>query len=108
MINQMNKHMNHLSLPWSAVQALEKSEHGLRKAPSKPELLAIESEEHGKKMTMSKLLKVEAKEHVKPEYDEEEEDDDEEDDDMPDQSASAPHHNSLGAMVIRSGAKRAK
>ena len=107
MINQMNKHMNHLSLPWSAVQALEKSEHGLRKAPSKPELLAIESEEHGKKMTMSKLLKVEAKEHAKPE-EEEEEDDDEEDDDMPDQSASAPHHNSLGAMIIRSGGKRAK
>lgn len=107
MINQMNKHMNHLSLPWSAVQALEKSEHGLKKAPSKEQALALEAEEHGKKMTMSQLLKVESKEHVKPE-DDEEEDDDEEDDDMPDQSASAPYHNSLGAMIIKSGGKRAK
>lgn len=109
MINQMNKHMNHLSLPWATVQALEKSEHGLRKAPSKQELLAIEAEEHGKKMTLSQLLKTETKEHAKSkEEDDDDEDEDEEDDDSPDQSASAPHHNSLGAMIIKSGGKRAK
>lgn len=108
MINQMNKHMNHLSLPYSTVQALEKTEHGLSKAPSKEQLLAMEAEEHGKKMTMSQLLKVETKEHMKPEDDEEEDDDDEEDDDSSEKSRSAPHYNSLGAMIIKSGGKRAK
>jgi hypothetical protein len=99
MINSMYKHMNHLSRP--VVQALEKAEHGLSKTPSNNELIAIESEEHGKKMTMSKLLRVESKEHAKKYDDEDEEDDDEEDDDVPDQSASAPHHNSMGPMVVK-------
>ena len=67
----------------------------------------MEAEEHGKKMTLSQLLKVETKEHMKPE-DDEEEDDDEEDDESPKQSPSAPHYNSLGAMIIKSGGKRAK
>lgn len=85
--------MNHLS--WGTVKAIEQIEHGLDKQPTKKQFMLMESAEHElKKPTMSQLLKVETKEHAKPESDEE--DDDEEEDNAPEQ----PNH-SLGKLVIR-------
>jgi hypothetical protein len=98
MINHMNKHINTLSL--DTVKVLETKEHGLSKAPSNKELLSMEAKEHGKKMTMSQLLKVESKEHKKPEdnNDEEEDDDDEEEN-------GQPAYQGLGALIIKSKGK---
>ena len=64
MINQMNKHMNHLSLKKNLL-AIESIEHG-RKV-TKKNLMDTEMKEHGmkKKPTMSQLLGMERKEHVR-------------------------------------------
>lgn len=100
MINHMNKHINTLSL--DTVKALEVSEHGLRKAPSNKELLSMEAGEHGKKMNLRQLLKVESKEHMKPKGDEE--DDAEEEDDSEEENGQ-PKYEGLGTLIIKSGRK---
>lgn len=93
MINSMNTRLNTLS--WHNVKAIEKIEHGLSNNPTKKQFMLMQSAEHElKKPTMSQLLKVETKEHAKPESDEE--DDDEEEDKAPEQQ-----NYSLGKLVIR-------
>ena len=64
MINQMNKHMNHLSLKKNLL-SIKSIEHG-RKI-TKKNLMDTEKEEHGlkKKPTMSQLLGMERKEHLR-------------------------------------------
>ena len=64
MINQMNKHMNHLSLKKNLLE-IESIEHG-RKV-TKKNLMGAEMKEHGlkKKPTMSQLLGMERKEHLR-------------------------------------------
>ncbi len=64
MINQMNKHMNHLSLKKNLL-AIESVEHG--KKITKKNLMSEEMKEHKlkKKPTMSELLGMERKEHVR-------------------------------------------
>lgn len=64
MINQMNKHLNHLSLKKNLYE-IESIEHG--KKVNKKNLMAEEMKEHKlkKKPTMSELLGMERKEHVR-------------------------------------------
>jgi len=64
MINQMNKHVNHLSLKKNLLQ-IESIEHG--KKITKRNLMPTEMKEHKlkKKPTMSELLGMERKEHVR-------------------------------------------
>lgn len=62
-INQMNKHLNHLSM--RKLLGIEKQEHGLKKKPSESSLAQMEKKEHGLKRTPTKaqILATEAKEH---------------------------------------------
>jgi hypothetical protein len=64
MINQLNKHMNHLSIKKNLI-GIESIEHG-RKI-TKKNLMDTEKKEHGlkKKPTMSQLLGMERKEHLR-------------------------------------------
>jgi len=64
MINQLNKHINNLSIKKNLL-GIESIEHG-RKI-TKKNLMDTEKEEHGlkKKSTMSQLLGMERKEHVR-------------------------------------------
>jgi hypothetical protein len=63
MINQMNKHFNHLSR--KKIFKVEQDEHGLKKPPTEQGLLRMEKKEHKLKKTpsMSQLLRIERKEH---------------------------------------------
>lgn len=62
-INQMEKHVNHLSR--QKFFAREVSEHGLKSTPTTKQLSQIEKKEHRLKRapTYSQMLKIEAKEH---------------------------------------------
>lgn len=62
-INQMNKHVNHLSM--RKLLGIEKVEHGLAKKPSEGSLSKMEQKEHGLKKAPSKsqILAMETKEH---------------------------------------------
>lgn len=62
-INQMNKHVNHLSM--RKLLGIEKTEHGLSSKPSESKLSQMEKREHGLKKTPSKeqILRIETKEH---------------------------------------------
>lgn len=64
MINQLNKHMNHLSIKKNLLD-IESIEHG-RKI-TKKNLMNTEMKEHRlkKKPTMSQLLGMERKEHLR-------------------------------------------
>jgi len=64
MINQLNKHMNHLSIKKNLLD-IESIEHG-RKI-TKKNLMSTEMKEHSlkKKPTMSQLLGMERKEHLR-------------------------------------------
>lgn len=106
MINHMNKGMNHTFLPWKTVQGIEKIEHGLAKNPTVAEFKTMESKEHNlRKPTMSKLLKIETKEHI--EEDDMEENDAAEEDDSEEKNKKLPEPEnfSLGDLIIRSRKK---
>jgi hypothetical protein len=64
MINQLNKHMNHLSIKKNLL-GIESKEHG--KKITKKNLMPTEQKEEGlkKKPTMSQLLGMERKEHLR-------------------------------------------
>jgi len=64
MINQLNKHMNHLSIKKNLL-GIKSIEHG-RKV-TKKNLMDSEMKEHGlkNKPSMSRLLGMERKEHVR-------------------------------------------
>jgi hypothetical protein len=64
-INQMNKHMNHLSM--RKLLGIEQTEHGLAKKPGTKSLAEMERKEHQLKKTPSKsqIMKMENKEHVR-------------------------------------------
>jgi hypothetical protein len=64
----MLKNINHPHIFMRDLPDLERREHGLKKAPTKAEMLKMEKKEHGLKKTpsMSQLMKVEMKEHIKP------------------------------------------
>ena len=63
MISQMNKHINHLSMP--KLMGIEKKEHGLKKAPTPAEQAKREMKEHGlkQKPSLSQMIMGEEKEH---------------------------------------------
>jgi hypothetical protein len=63
MINQMNKHMNHLS--WGKLMGLEQKEHNLKRPPTQAEFRKAEQREHNLKTvpSMRKALEAEATEH---------------------------------------------
>lgn len=100
MVNHLNKHINQLS--WDTVKNIERVEHSLPSAPTKKQFQLLESQEHGisPKTSMRKLLKIETKEHVKPEEDEEE-DEEEDDDDDKKSSPYGPASNTLGALIVK-------
>ncbi len=62
-INQMNKHMNHLSM--RKLLGIEKAEHGLKGKPTESSLAKMEKKEHGLKKTPTReqILAMETKEH---------------------------------------------
>lgn len=64
MINQINKHVNHLS--WEKLMNLEMQEHNLKSKPTKSEYLQMEKKEHHLKKVPSArtALKAEAVEHA--------------------------------------------
>ena len=64
----MLKNINHRHIFMRELPDLERREHGLKKAPTKVEMLKMEKKEHGLKKTpsMSQLMEVEMKEHIKP------------------------------------------
>jgi hypothetical protein len=64
-INQMNKHLNHLSM--RKLLGIEQKEHGLKSSPNTKSLPAMEQKEHGlkKKPSMGEIMRMEQKEHVK-------------------------------------------
>jgi hypothetical protein len=63
MINQLNKHVNHLNIKKNLYH-IESIEHGHK--ITKKNLLSTEAKEHqlNKKPSMSKLLGIEKKEHA--------------------------------------------
>jgi hypothetical protein len=64
-INQMNKHMNHLSM--RKLLGIEQKEHGLKSKPTAKNLPEMEQREHKlkSKPSQSQIMKMEQKEHVK-------------------------------------------
>lgn len=103
MINHMNKGMNHTFLPWKTVQGIEKIEHGLARNPTVSEFKTMESNEHNlRKPTMSKLLKIETKEHIEEDDMEENDDSEEDDSEENDKKQSGPQNFSLGDLIIKS------
>lgn len=76
MMGRMNKHINLLES--RDLLALEKQEHGLKRAPTIGQLLRMEMTEHNlkKQPTLAQVKKAEAKEHAeddKNEYEVEDE-----------------------------------
>jgi hypothetical protein len=63
MLNEMNKHMNHLSM--GTLMNVEMREHRLKKAPTRTELLKMEQREHklGNRPTMRQAMEAEYVEH---------------------------------------------
>lgn len=61
----MNKHIFKSRLYLRDIPEMERKEHGLKKNPTKAELLTMEQKEHQlkRKPTMSELLKMERAEH---------------------------------------------
>jgi hypothetical protein len=61
----MNKHLFHNRLYMRDIPGMERKEHGLKKNPTRAELLTMEQKEHQlkRKPTMSELLKMERAEH---------------------------------------------
>lgn len=65
MLNQMNKHLNHLSMP--KLLGMEKKEHGFKKAKTPAQQAKIEMKEHGLKQppSLGQMVMMEEKEHRK-------------------------------------------
>lgn len=66
MLNQMNKHINHLS--WSKLMGIEQKEHNLKRPPTPLEFRKNEQREHNLKTTpnMRRALQAEESEHSNP------------------------------------------
>lgn len=66
MINQMNKHLNHLSM--AKLLGVEQQEHGLKEKPTREEMLQLEMKEHNlkKKPSLQTAMKAESYEHYGP------------------------------------------
>ncbi len=66
MLNQMNKHINHLS--WSKLMGIEQKEHNLDRPPTPLEFRKNEQREHNLKSVpnMRRALEAEASEHSNP------------------------------------------
>jgi hypothetical protein len=64
MINQMNKHLNHLSM--AKLMSLEQQEHGLKQKPTAQQIRAMEMKEHklGSMPSLRKAMEAEAVEHA--------------------------------------------
>ena len=64
----MLKNINHPHIFMRDLHDLERREHGMKKTPTKAEMLQMEKKEHGLKKTpsMSQLMQMEMKEHIKP------------------------------------------
>jgi hypothetical protein len=64
MLNQMNKHLNHLSM--AKLMSLEQQEHGLKKKPNAQQIRAMEMKEHklGSMPSLRKAMEAEAVEHA--------------------------------------------
>jgi hypothetical protein len=64
----MLKNINHPHIFMRNLPDLERREHGMKKTPTKTEMLQMEKKEHGLKKTpsMSQLMQMEMKEHIKP------------------------------------------
>lgn len=64
MLNQMNKHLNHLSM--AKLMNLEQQEHGLKEKPTAQQIRAMEMKEHklGSMPTLRKAMEAEAVEHA--------------------------------------------
>jgi hypothetical protein len=64
----MLKNINHPHIFMRDLPNLERREHGMKKTPTKAEMLQMEKKEHGLKKTpsMSQLMQMEMKEHIKP------------------------------------------
>jgi hypothetical protein len=64
----MLKNINHPHIFMRDLPDLERREHGMKKTPTKAEMLQMEKKEHGLKKTpsMSQLMQMEMKEHIKP------------------------------------------
>jgi hypothetical protein len=64
MLNQMNKHLNHLSM--AKLMSLEQQEHGLKKKPNAQQISAMEMKEHklGSMPSLRKAMEAEAVEHA--------------------------------------------
>jgi hypothetical protein len=67
MLNQMNKHINHLSM--AKLMGIEQKEHGLAKAPTKEQFRINEMREHklGGVPSLRVAMEAEASEHAGPE-----------------------------------------
>lgn len=65
MINQMNKHINHLSM--RKLMGMEAKEHGFKKAKTPAEQAKIEMKEHGltEPPSLAEMIMMEEKEHRK-------------------------------------------
>ena len=66
MLNQMNKHINHLS--WSKLMGIEQKEHNLKRPPTPLEFRKNEQREHNLKAipNMRRALEAESTEHTNP------------------------------------------
>lgn len=66
MMNQMNKHLNHLSM--GKLMGVEQQEHGLKKKPTREEMLRLEMKEHKlkEKPSSETMMKAESYEHYGP------------------------------------------
>ena len=64
-IDQMNKHLNHLSM--RKLLGIEQKEHGLKSRPTGKSLAEMEQREHQlkSKPSQSQIMRMEQKEHVK-------------------------------------------
>jgi hypothetical protein len=64
MLNQMNKHINHLSM--KKLFSVEQKEHGLDKPPTKEQFRINEMKEHklGEVPSLRKAIEAEALEHT--------------------------------------------
>jgi len=64
MLNQMNKHINHLS--WGKLMGIEQKEHNLNRPPTPMEFRKMEQSEHKLKATpnMRKAMEAESMEHT--------------------------------------------
>lgn len=65
MLNQMNKHMNHLSM--KKLLGIEAKEHGMKKAATPAQQAKMEMKEHQLKSppSLGEMIKMEEKEHYK-------------------------------------------